>query len=95
MNIDIRNDNCFMCNNNKVEDKHHMIPQTLQPKNNITVGVCKDCHDKLNMSDTVSIRNYLTSIAIQSSKLSGKLTNINKRLDKKDEEQRCQSSQTV
>lgn len=52
VNIDIKDDSCWCCGDKKEGmTRHHAIPQTLCPKQNVLVPVCGDCHTKINTQD--------------------------------------------
>lgn len=74
------NQKCFVCNINNTQDQHHVIPKNLNPVNNILVGVCKECHDKINLVDTTSLNNYLISVSCQMDKLMCRVRDIDKRI---------------
>ena len=47
----IRLKQCPMCGEKKIQrEKHHIIPKFLKPVINITITICKPCHNKLNAS---------------------------------------------
>jgi hypothetical protein len=41
------NNMCWLCGKKKIT-KHHVIPKCLHPLFNITIPVCRDCHDLLH-----------------------------------------------
>ncbi len=61
--IIIRGDSCWKCGNNfdgKEHKKttHHGIPQTLQPKQNVSIPMCEQCHEEINQQDINTLRAY-------------------------------------
>jgi len=75
--------NCQLCNRNQTLTKHHLIPKVLHKKLrkkkykkdvlNITIDVCRDCHDHVHIlyTERELFRDYntlellLSSTAIQ------------------------------
>ena len=41
---------------------HHALPKHLKPKKNITVPVCKNCHEKINSNDVAGLYVYAYKI---------------------------------
>ena len=46
--FELQNGKCLLCNTNKIEEYHHIIPRSKHGSNcaKNTVGLCKSCHDK-------------------------------------------------
>lgn len=42
---------CWGCGTPNNLTRHHAIPQRLKPHSNITVPVCKKCHNRINILD--------------------------------------------
>ena len=50
MDIYIHNSECVMCGiHSKCLSRHHLIPKMLNPKSNVVIGVCKECHRKIHL----------------------------------------------
>lgn len=43
-----RKGKCYICENECLLTKHHIIPQRYKIEVNKTVGLCSDCHELLN-----------------------------------------------
>ncbi len=60
--IAILDNKCWRCNSKDNITKHHAIPQCLNPKMNVIIPVCEDCHNKINEIDLQSISKFLYKI---------------------------------
>lgn len=60
--ITIDGDLCFRCGTNKKITRHHAIPSHLKPKRNVTVPVCRKCHDKIHFDDVSGMYSYIHKI---------------------------------
>ena len=58
--ISIQENFCMRCGVNGVPlTRHHSIPKRMKPKMNVTVPLCKKCHDELNLLEVWAIRIFL------------------------------------
>lgn len=46
--IKISTSKCMCCDSNSVSNYHHIIPQHFNPKNNVVVGLCNNCHKRIH-----------------------------------------------
>ncbi len=61
--IKIESDKCFICgkpfdDNTHLKTKHHAVPQRLNPKGNVLVPVCRECHRKENETENIHRRYF-------------------------------------
>ncbi len=56
--ININDDNCWICGKKKQLTMHHTLPKHLNPKKNIIVPICLECHKKINLIDISSLISY-------------------------------------
>ena len=66
MNILIQDEECWICgktSNIKGDITiHHCLPRHLNPKKNVLVPICKECHDKLNADDVQGLQAFAFKI---------------------------------
>lgn len=60
--IKIEEQLCWMCGIKQMQGIHHGIPQQLQPRNNVTIPLCNECHSKINKIDNAAVASYLYRI---------------------------------
>lgn len=53
---------CWACGIKKATSSHHSIPQRLQPKKNVVIPICEDCHKKINGEDFSGMYCYAYKI---------------------------------
>ena len=61
--ISIHDKKCWVCD--KQDPKvtvHHAIPQHLKPAKNVTIPVCRKCHDRIHYDDVSGMYSYLFKI---------------------------------
>ena len=58
--------NCFMCGTNENVTRHHVIPKVYNPKRNVTIPLCKNCHQTIHLINPKGKRklnkDFLTSV---------------------------------
>jgi len=74
---------CYRCgekfDSTRIRTSHHSIPKNLNPKYNIQIPVCEDCHDEINSSNIASLTNYAYKLLKQARSLESHvriLTNV-------------------
>ena len=64
--IVVRNaETCWRCGKKTPDVKltiHHGIPQTMNPKMNMEIPICEDCHDEINKQDVTSVLQFVYKI---------------------------------
>jgi len=63
MEIHIQDDECWICRKKESLTRHHSLPRHLNPKKNITIPVCKKCHEEINKNDVKGLYAYAYKIA--------------------------------
>jgi hypothetical protein len=73
---------CWICGKSQSENlsltSHHCLPKSFNPKKNIIVPLCWDCHDKLNNQDISSMYNFSAKILKESQNLVQQTAKLNK-----------------
>lgn len=81
-NLTIQDNKCWVCearfSKDVVQTAHHTLPKHLQPKNNVIIPVCEDCHGKINKRDDRGL--FLLAVKIDKTmksvkQMTGSLTN--------------------
>ena len=57
--VRVMDDKCWVCGQNKFLTVHHGIPKHLKPQKNVTVPICKYCHQKINADDVNGMYSYI------------------------------------
>lgn len=62
--VSIHDKECWMCGKSGLSNMtvHHAIPQHLKPKKNVTIPICRKCHDKIHFDDVSGMYAYLHKI---------------------------------
>ena len=68
-NVSIQDNKCWVCNERAPNTVHHGLPQHLKPVFNVTIPVCKECHEKINESDVSGMIGFAYKIMKNSQKL--------------------------
>lgn len=76
---EIKSEYCYMCGKRKAESTHHMIPKTLEPKNNVLVFICHKCHNRINQLDMGAVANHSFRILKELQTLTGMVRDLNKK----------------
>jgi uncharacterized protein YlaI len=61
MDITAYNKDCFICGR-EAETRHHTLPKHLNPKNNIIIGLCDECHKKVHTFDVAGLNSYIAGV---------------------------------
>jgi 5-methylcytosine-specific restriction endonuclease McrA len=76
--LGLSDDLCWICgrkfDNIIILTRHHAIPRRMKPKINITVPVCKECHNKENL--------IAGDLKMKADRLKGYLSSIIKKIGK-------------
>jgi len=62
MNINIKDNICWRCGEEKTLTKHHVLPKHLKPVKNVLVPLCKECHDEVTAEDTTGLYAYIIKL---------------------------------
>lgn len=68
-NIILNNTECFICNKPGSLTQHHMIPQHIQPKNNVLANICEPCHKRINSDDIAGMFAHAYKLQSSTEKL--------------------------
>jgi len=85
MNINVQDNNCWICGGNKNITQHHALPQHLKPQKNIIVPVCDYCHKKINVNDLGGMYNYIYKLQKTNEGVKKHLLNLEKMLNERKE----------
>lgn len=60
--VQIRDDKCWICESKKELTVHHVLPKHLKPRHNMTVPICRRCHNNINKEDLRGLAAYAVKI---------------------------------
>ena len=88
--LNIQDDICWRCskkfeNNNKTS--HHGIPVALNPKRNVIIPICKNCHAELNTIDYSILQSYMFKIKYDTQELNKNINRLSAILENTSEMQ--------
>jgi len=63
--IKILDNHCWRCGKKENITGHHGIPRCLDPKKNVNLPICLDCHDEINEIDLQGIFRFLYKVCRQ------------------------------
>jgi len=69
MNVTINEEICWCCEKEAASSVHHAIPQRLNPKNNVTMRLCRGCHGRLHSSKVDLSKAILNQLMIVKKKM--------------------------
>jgi uncharacterized protein YlaI len=52
---------CWQCGSIENISRHHVIPQRFRPKQNITIPLCRNCHDKIDSVPEKKVADLIDS----------------------------------
>lgn len=62
-NIKIKEQFCLSCGKLENITNHHCVPQRMNPKYNVEIPLCKECHKLLHSDDTNHIKMFMDKIS--------------------------------
>lgn len=74
MKLDISDNRCWCCGENKQLTRHHAIPKCLEPKKNALVPICQECHTKIHNRSAVDSVKYIQGIFVEIRKMMRRLS---------------------